>query len=246
MPNQFQMMHFVARIFFSLILLCFSLVCFSQPSVAGKVSDKKQNLPSVTVLLLNADSSIVQDVVTDSIGKFVFENVVAGQYRISASMVGYSKFLSSSFDVHDESVIVPAIIFEEDITELNEIVVKEDKQRFDQKIDRLVINLEGSVTASGNTILELLQKSPGVIVNRQDNSIRMNGKSGVQVMINNKIIQLPVDAVIPMLEGMNASNVEKIELVTAPPSEYDAEGNGGIIHIATKSREDFGTSGHLA
>ena len=127
--------------------------------------------------------------------------------------------------------------------ELNEVVVKEDKLRFDQKIDRLVINLEGSVTASGNTILEVLQKSPGVLVNRQDNSIRLNGKSGVRVMINNKIIQLPIDAVIQMLEGMTASNVEKIELMTAPPSEYDAEGNGGIIHIVTKSREDFGTNG---
>ena len=75
---------------------------------------------------------------------------------------------------------------------MNEVVVKEDKQRFDQKIDRLVINLEGSITASGNTILEVLQKSPGVIVNRQDNSIKMNGKSGVRVMINNKMIQLPI------------------------------------------------------
>ena len=64
-------------------------------------------MPSVTVLLLNADSSIVQGVVTDSIGKFVFKNVLAGQYMISASMVGYSKFLSSSFNVQGENVIVP-------------------------------------------------------------------------------------------------------------------------------------------
>ena len=192
---------------------------------------------------MTADSSIVQGVVTDSIGKFVFKNVLAGKYTISASMVGYSKFLSSSFNVQGESVIVPDIVLMEGTTELNEVVVKEDKQRFDQKIDRLVINLEGSITSSGNTILEVLQKSPGVIVNRQDNSIRLNGKSGVRIMINNKIIQLPIDAVIPMLEGMNASNVEKIELITAPPSEYDAEGNGGIIHIVTKSREDFGTNG---
>ena len=216
---------------------------FSQTKVAGKISDEAQTLPSVTVLLLNTDSSIVQGVVTDSIGKFVFKNVLAGQYMISASMLGYSKFLSSSFNVQGESVVVPDIVLMEATLELNEVVVKEDKQRFDQKIDRLVINLEASITASGNTILEVLQKSPGVIVNRQDNSIKLNGKSGVRIMINNKIIQLPIDAVIPMLEGMNASNVEKIELITAPPSEYDAEGNGGIIHIVTKSTDDFGTNG---
>ena len=154
-------------------------------------------MPSVTVLLLSADSSVVQGVVTDSIGKFVFKNVLTGQYMISASMVGYSKFLSSGFNVQGESVILPEIVLVEGSTELNEIVVKADKQHFDQKIDRLVINLEGSITASGNTILEVLQKSPGVIVNRQDNSIKLNGKSGVRIMINNKIIQLPIDAVMP-------------------------------------------------
>lgn len=71
----------------------------------------------------------------------------------------------------------------------------------------------------------------------------MNGKSGIRVMINNKMIQLPLDAVMQMLDGMNASNVDKIELITAPPSEYDAEGNAGIIHIVTKAGEDFGTNG---
>ena len=135
------------------------------------------------------------------------------------------------------------IILEEEVTELKEVVVREDKQHFDQKIDRLVINLEGSITSSGNTILEVLQKSPGVIVNRQNSSISMNGKSGVRVMINNKMMQLPLEAVIQMLDGMNATNVQKIELITAPSSEYDAEGNGGIIHIVTKTTADHGTSG---
>ena len=115
-----------------------------------------------------------------------------------------------------ENVTVADIILEEEVTELNEVVVREDKQRFDQKIDRLVINLEGSITSSGNTILEVLQKSPGVIVNRQNNSISMNGRSGVRVMINNKMMQLPLEAVIQMLDGMNATNVQKIELITAP------------------------------
>jgi hypothetical protein len=57
----------------------------------------------------------------------------------------------------------------------------------------------------------VLQKSPGVVVNRQTNSISLNGKSPVRVMINNKLLQLPWMFVVQMLEGMNSSNVEKVE-----------------------------------
>ena len=72
----------------------------------------------------------------------------------------------------------------------------------------------------------------------------MNGKSGVRVMINNKLMQLPLDAVIQMLDGMNAANVENIELITAPPAEYDAEGNAWhYSYCDEKAGEDLGTSG---
>src|SRR5437773_2375438 len=62
-------------------------------------------------------------------------------------------------------------------------------------------------------------------------------------MINERLLQLPLDVVFQMLEGMSASNVEKIELITAPPAKYDAEGNAGIIHIIMKGSADFGTNG---
>ena len=236
------MMDFIKSTILILIVSC-PILTFGQANVRGKISDHQQNLPSATVLLLNMDSTLVQGVVTDGVGEFVFENVSAGDYIISASMVGYAKFHSSRLKVQHENVTVSDIILEDEVTELNEVVVREDKQRFDQKIDRLVINLEGSITSSGNTILEVLQKSPGVVVNRQNGSISINGRSGVRVMINDKMMQLPLEAVIQMLDGMNATNVQKIELITAPSSEFDAEGNGGIIHIVTKTTTDLGTTG---
>jgi hypothetical protein len=157
-------------------------------------------------------------------------------------MIGYATFRSDPFSVSGNDLLLPDVILEERTTELNEVVVTAEKQMFEQQIDRLVVNVQSSITSSGNSILEVLQKSPGVVVNKQNKSISMNGKSGVRVMINNKVIQLPLDVVLQMLDGMNASNVEKIELITTPPAKYDAEGNAGIIHIVTKTDEDFGTN----
>ncbi len=238
-----KFIRFVHTIALTLMLSFFVMQSFGQASVSGKISDHDHGLPSTTVLLLTLDSAVVKGVATDSIGKFLFEAVRPGEYVISASMVGYTKSFSKRFELGAQSIELPEIFLEEETTNLSEVVVRENRQLLEQKIDRLVINLEGSITSSGNTILEVLQKAPGVVVNRQNNTIAMNGKSGIRVMINNKMVQLPLDAVVQMLDGMNASNVEKIELITAPPSEYDAEGNAGIIHIVTKTGEDLGTNG---
>ena len=226
-----------------LILSCPAIGSFGQAFIKGRIKDRQQNLPSATVLLLTSDSTLIKRAVTDDTGEFIFGNVVPGHYQVSSSVVGYSRFLSQRISVEEKDIMLPDIILEAAATELSEVLVKVKKPLIEQQTDRLVVNVQSSITSSGNTILEVLQKSPGIVVNRQDNSITMNGKAGVRVMINGKILQLPLDVVIQMLDGMSASNVEKIELITTPPAKYDAEGNAGIIHIVMKGNADFGTNG---
>jgi hypothetical protein len=233
------------KMLLTLGLTCLSEMLVGQIKIKGRITDGDHYLPSVTVILLALDSAFVEGVVTDTTGLFVFDEVASGDYLISASMIGYSKYFTGRISVVNENVYVPEIILAESATRLHEIVVKEEKQLFEQKLDRLVINIKSSITASGNTILEVLQKTPGVIVNRHDNSISITGKSNVRVMINDKFLQAPMDIVIQMLEGMSASNVEKIELITTPPAKYESEGNGGIIHIVTSRNEDLGRGGSV-
>ncbi|HEY5750377.1 MAG TPA: TonB-dependent receptor [Chryseolinea sp.] len=227
---------------FILALLCPMLSCLGQLTIKGKITDQQQALPFATVLLLAQDSAVVKGVMTENTGAFVFENIAPGHYFLSVSMVGYVKFHSSLITV-DKNLAMPDITMNQSATALDEVSVTADKPLFEQQTDRLVVNVASSITSSGNTLLEVLQKSPGVVVNRQSNSIAINGKTGVRIMINDKVVQMPLDAVVQMLDGMSASNVEKIELITTPPAKYDAEGNGGIIHIVMKNNEDLGTNG---
>ncbi|MEP6750771.1 MAG: outer membrane beta-barrel family protein, partial [Bacteroidota bacterium] len=117
------------------------------------------------------------------------------------------------------------------------------KPLLEQKIDRLVINVENSITSAGSTALEILERSPGVIVDHQNNLITMNGKNGVELMINGKMSHLPLAAVVEMLSGMSSGNIEKIELITTPPASFDAAGNAGYINIVLKENNDIGTNG---
>ena len=201
---------------FILLFLHSAIYSFGQVSIKGRIKDQRQNLSFATVSLARPDSSILKTVSADGYGEFIFENVSPGFYLVSSSLVGYSKFYSDTISVENNNIILPDIILKEATTELNVVTVKAKKPLFEQKIDRLVVNVQSSITSSGNTVLDVLQKSPGIVVNRQNNTITMNGKSGVKIMINGKIIELPLDVVVQMLDGMSSSNVEKIELITAP------------------------------
>jgi hypothetical protein len=228
-----------------LLLLTSSSAAFAQSKIEGKVTNKKSEaLPFANVLLLNAsDSVFAKGVVADAEGKYRIENVKAGSYLLVATVVGFEKKYNNLLCPPNAQSLELDILLEDSSIELNAVTVESERPMFEQKIDRLVVNVQNSVTSAGNTALEVLQKSPGIVVNRQNGTISMNGKAGVRVMLNGKLVQLPIDAVVQMLDGMNASNIEKIELITAPPARYDAEGDAGIVHIVLKESTDIGTSG---
>ena len=92
-------------------------------------------------------------------------------------------------------------------------------------------------------MLDVQERSPGISVDRQSGSLSMNGKQGVQVMINGKLQRLPLTVVVQQLEGLTSAGVEKIELISNPSSRFDAEGDAGIINIVTKQQTDRGTNG---
>src|SRR6185295_13060638 len=138
------------------------------------------------------------------------------------------------------------IQLEEEVVDLQQVNLQSRRPLIEQKIDRLVINVKNSITSAGSTALDVLERSPGVIVNRQANSISMSGKEGVMVMINGKISYMPVTALIDMLAGMNAGNIDRIELITTPPSSLDAQGNAGYINIVLSNNPDFGINGSFS
>lgn len=231
----------IALLFFHLQAL------HAQSQISGKVTTESgQPLPFVNVLLLSAaDSSLIKGEVSGENGEYRLKGITSGKYLVMASMVGYLEYYSSPFQVKSDAgpVKLDAIALQEDVKELQAVEVVAKRPLFEQKIDRLVINVENSITSAGSTALEVLERSPGVVVNRQNNSISVAGKDGVVVMINGKINRMPLEAVVQMLEGMPASNIESIELITTPPANFDAEGNAGFINIVLKRSNDNGLNG---
>ncbi|HRN55823.1 MAG TPA: TonB-dependent receptor, partial [Agriterribacter sp.] len=230
-------------IVFSLLHAIPSLV-IAQARIHGTVTDMNSiPLPDATVLLLQpADSALVKGTVTNSTGGYLFENIATGNYLISFSHTGFSPHYSTLFHVAADvkNVENGTQQLERSGSTLTGVTITAKRPLYEQKPDRLTINVANSITSAGNTALQILERSPGVIVNRQSNTIAMLGKEGVRVMINGKLNYMPVSAVLQMLDGMSAGNIDRIELITTPPANFDAEGNAGYINIILKENNNLG------
>ena len=196
------------------------------------------------LLLHHIDSMLIKGTVSGKDGSYKLENIHGGKYRIMCTMVGFQPVYSSVFEIDGDYRVENLILNEGEL--LDEVMVAANKPLYQQKVDRMVINVANSIVSAGGSALEILERSPGIIVERHNNSISIVGKSGVEVMINGKTSYLPTTAIVQLLEGMNAENIEFIELITTPPSTEDAEGNAGFINIIMKEESVIGLNGSYA
>ena len=228
-----------------LVFFLFTVLCFSQSThtVSGIITETNgKGLPFANVLLLqSSDSTLVKGIVTLENGTYTLENISQGNYLIRSSIVGYQDAYSKPFYLNADYKVERLVLTEG--MALNEVEIVAKKQLYEQKIDRMVINVASSIIATGSSALEVLERSPGVVVDRQNSAISLVGKSGVVVMINGKESYMPASSVVQMLQGMSSDNIETIELITTPPANFDAEGNAGFINIVLKTQMDVGLNG---
>ncbi len=128
--------------------------------------------------------------------------------------------------------------------QLAEVTVTAKKPLMEVKPDKVVLNVAGSVLATGDDALSLLRKAPGVLVDNNEN-ITLLGKSGLVIYIDGKPSPLTATELANMLKNMPASALDQVEIMTNPSSKYDASGNSGVINIKTKKGKNAGLNGSV-
>jgi len=218
-------------------------------SIAGTVLDPAGKVvEAASVSLMKAkDTSLVKIGAADKHGNFKFEELQEGKYLLAATAVGYGKKLSDVIEITATapSVAMVTIALEPKSATLSGVTVTAKKPLVEQKIDRTVVNVEAAVTNAGASALEVLEKSPGVTVDK-DGNISLKGKQGVMVMVDGRPTQLGSADLANLLRNMNANQLDQIEIMTNPPAKYDAAGNAGIINIKTKKNKQFGYNGSVS
>lgn len=224
------------------------------PALTGTVRDGAgRGVPFATVSLLTTNDSAgvarpneaqpAKGTSSDGEGQFVLVHVRAGQYVLRITAVGFQKAYSTPFSVTDSSVSLPALVLTEATSQLGTVQVTAKKPFVEQQIDRMVVNVAGSIVGSGSTALEVLEKAPGITVDYQNERIQLRGKDGVIIQIDGKQSYLSQQDVVALLRTMSSDNIATIELITSPGARYDAAGNSGIINIRLKKNSNLGTNG---
>jgi len=227
--------------------LTFQSYAQNNNTISGKVTNADgKALEAITVSIKKAsDSSRVKAAVTDSKGVFTFEQVTPGSYFAEITSVSHSPVVTSVFILKKgEGYNVAIIILQPVEKKLKDVVVTSKKPMIEVKADRTVFNVENSINATGSNAMELLQKSPGVLVDKDDN-ISMKGKNGVRIYIDGRLSPMATADLAAYLRSIQSNDIEAIEMIENPSAKYDASGNAGIINIKLKKNKKFGTNGNV-
>ena len=227
-----------------LATLLLSFFISAAQKISGSVKDTlNKPVEGATVILYQLkDTVIVKISATDTAGKYQFLVAGAGNFYVAVSNTGYTENKTNTIVISRADVAVNTVVLQKSIAQLKEVLVISKKPMIEVKADRTIFNVEGSINAVGSDVMELLRKSPGVVVDREDNII-MSGKNGVIVYIDGRPSPLSGQALGNYLHSLQAASVEAIELITNPSAKYDAAGNAGIINIRLKKSSTIGTNG---
>jgi iron complex outermembrane recepter protein len=215
--------------------------------VSGIILYNGKAVESASITLLKAkDSSLAKAAVSDKNGGFVFESMLYGSYLVAVNSVGYQRYFSPVITLAADKpdIILGTISLEPTITSLGEVTVTSRKPFLEMKADKMVVNVDASPSNAGNTALEVLEKSPGVTVDK-DGNISLKGKQGVTVLVDGRPTYMSSEDLANMLRGMNANQLDQIEIMTNPPARFDASGNSGVINIRTKKIKTKGFNGNI-
>lgn len=219
------------------LVLLFSLNNFAQKNqIIGIIKDSgtSEILPLATVSIFYKNGKLVQ--ITDKEGKFKFETLESGKAKIQISFVGYEGYFSD-FNIQK-------------ITDLGEIKLKTDaallatvkvlglKPNMVFSLEKMSFDPKLIKTTIGGTAVDVLKNIPSVLINGEG-EISVRGSKGFLIMVNGKPSQLDAATI---LNQIPANSIEKVELITAPGAQYDADGKAGIINIITKKGDLDGFS----
>lgn len=229
----------------TITFILFYSITFSQIKLSGIISDSLGiPVPFAPIGLLSlSDSSLIKGTMTDEGGRYSIAPLPVGKFILKVAVIGYEEKIVENIIVDSSSNI--DLIFNLKLTasiqSLGLVSVTAIKRLVEFKNGNVIVNVENSPLAKGNSVFDLLIKLPGVSVD--NNKIMIQGKSGTIVMIDNRPQMLSGDQLINLLKSMNADLVATVEILKNPPVKYDATGTSGMINIKSKKVTISGVTG---
>ena len=231
------------------VILSLCTFAFSTPnpdkngSISGTVIDKnlQEPIPYVSVVIKDLNDDIITGGITDDNGEFIIEDIPEGKSKLYIQYIGYKTCKSEIYiSKGNRKLKLGSIELEEDIESLDEVVVRAETSKIQQKLDRKVITVGKDLVTAGPTASDLMNNLPSINVDPQTGDISMRGNSNVQVMVDGKLTNVPI---AQLLKQIPSTAIKQVELITNPSAKYNPEGMSGIINIVLHKNVKLGVNG---
>lgn len=214
--------------------------------VTGLLKEKQSDMPmeyATVALRRAANGGIENGCMTDSSGVFTFERVPAGKYFVEGRYVGCDSVRSDTFTLARGQHINLGALYMSGSGSLDEIVVEGRREALVAKLDRKVFNVGQDLMSTVGSAGDLMQNIPTVDFDL-DGNVSLRGNSNVTILINGKpSAMMGAKTRGDALNGISASSIERIEVITNPSAEFKPDGMGGIINIILKEDARRGLNG---
>ena len=228
-----------SKLFFLCLFLLASIINFSQESrenklykINGTVTDTVENakLSYVNVALLSKkDSSFIKSGITNDNGEFLINQIDSGEYLLRVMNISYIT-LYKQLTISD-NIRINLFIHKTD-TELGEVTVTADNKIYSLETDKRIYLTANDESIQNAFATDALENAPGVYIDINDNII-VRGQIA-QIYINGKPTIKSKEMMQNYLETLNASQIEKIEVITNPSAEFSATNTNIIVNIVLK------------
>ena len=209
--------------------------------IQGSVIDSLSLFPleyaSVSLIELE-HNELVTGGLTDKNGFLNITEIPLGRYVAVVEFIGYEKkeigpinlFPGQGSGIQHNLGKVKLNV---SAVNLTAVEVVGEESTFTQTIDKKIFNVGRDLSSSGGTGTDVLRKVPSVDVDI-DGVVTIAGDANVTVLIDGKRSGRTGSGRRGNVDHINASMIEKIEVITNPSAKYDPDGVGGIINIVMK------------
>lgn len=231
-----------------LILLLFPAIAFAQTGTGRKVwlrgsfvDEQQKPVPFATLAVYGPGNALVTGAVADEAGQFAVQ-VPPGRYELKLTAVSYRERTMPGVEVGKQDVQLGPLTLTADSQRLDEVVVRGERSQMVLALDKKVFNVGKDLANAGGTALNILGNVPSVAVDVEGN-VSLRGSSNVRILIDGKPSGLVSFKGGSGLQQLQASMIERVEIITNPSARYEAEGMSGIINIVLKKDQRQGFNG---
>ena len=118
------------------------------------------------------------------------------------------------------------------------------KKVFKKESDRFVYDISNAPVAKGSTTFDILKQTP-LISTTDESTLKIAGKNNAIIYIDGKKTNMDAQSLAQFLKNTPAENIQKIEVITMPGSEFQVEASDGIINIVMKKKMTNGLNGNI-